>query len=189
MPPPEPSREPSSRCGLRAVAMCAAPARGDRLAQQCPACLPLASPPPCLLTSLPARLPARVPALPVTPPRQDAHELFCGLLDLLQSEVLAREARRLARTCIRISETADPAARNFSFAVGLLAATATASYLLSAMAVPCLLAPGAACRDLAAWATAAASRTPSLLPFQPLFITSIVVCCLYLRHCWGAGAA
>lgn len=32
-----------------------------------------------------------------TPPAclQDAHELFCGLLDLLQSEVLAREVRVL----------------------------------------------------------------------------------------------
>ena len=93
---------------------------------------------------------------------QDAHELFCGLLDLLQSEVLAREVgscwrcaaclhppvagracstirqlcwpcnqhlsptplkhitvqmRRLGRAQVRISETADPAARNFSFAV------------------------------------------------------------------------
>lgn len=100
---------------------------------------------------------------------QDAHELFCGLLDLLQSEVLAREVgswwrctacmlppvagtsrswvcgtimqlcwphnqqpspvplkqlsqfavqvRRLGRPQVRISETADPAARNFSFAV------------------------------------------------------------------------
>ena len=48
---------------------------------------------------------------------QDAHELLCGLLDLVQSEVLAREARLLGRTRVRISETVDPAARNFSFAV------------------------------------------------------------------------
>lgn len=50
---------------------------------------------------------------------QDAHELFCGLLDSLQTEVLAREAARLGRTRIRVSETSDPAARNFGFAVRL----------------------------------------------------------------------
>ncbi|KAI3436489.1 hypothetical protein D9Q98_005906 [Chlorella vulgaris] len=49
--------------------------------------------------------------------QQDAHELFCGLLDSLQTEVLAREAARLGRTRIRVSETSDPAARNFGFAV------------------------------------------------------------------------
>ena len=48
---------------------------------------------------------------------QDAHEFFCGLLDVLQGEVLAVEAGRLGRQLIRISETADPAARSFSFAV------------------------------------------------------------------------
>jgi hypothetical protein len=69
--------------------------------------------------------PKVTPCHPLLRLLQDAHELFCGLLDLLQSEVLAREARRLSRTCIRISETADPAARNFSFAVGFPAAIRT----------------------------------------------------------------
>ncbi|GAB4820867.1 hypothetical protein N2152v2_007913 [Parachlorella kessleri] len=49
--------------------------------------------------------------------QQDAHEFFCGLLDVLQGEVLAVDAGRLGRQLIRISETADPAARSFSFAV------------------------------------------------------------------------
>lgn len=72
-----------------------------------------------------SRLPAPwspPPALPspTHAPRllaQDAHELFCALLELLQGEVLAREAVRYGRSCIRASETADPGARTFGFAV------------------------------------------------------------------------
>lgn len=50
---------------------------------------------------------------------QDAHEFFCGLLDVLQQEVVGAEAARLGRPLVRISETDDPAARSFSFAVGV----------------------------------------------------------------------
>jgi hypothetical protein len=38
-------------------------------------------------------------------------------LELLQGEVLAREAARYRRRRIRASETADPGSRNFGFAV------------------------------------------------------------------------
>lgn len=37
---------------------------------------------------------------------------------MLQGEVLAAEAGRQGRPLIRVSETLDPAARSFSFAVG-----------------------------------------------------------------------
>ncbi|KAL4457464.1 hypothetical protein ABPG75_012329 [Micractinium tetrahymenae] len=49
--------------------------------------------------------------------QQDAHELFVALLEGVQREVLVREVARLGRSRVRVSETADPAARNFSFAV------------------------------------------------------------------------
>ncbi|PSC75195.1 UPF0187 chloroplastic [Micractinium conductrix] len=49
--------------------------------------------------------------------QQDAHELLCSLLDAVQGEVLAREVARLGRMRVAISETADPGARNFGFAV------------------------------------------------------------------------
>lgn len=52
-----------------------------------------------------------------TAPLQDAHELFVALLEGVQREVLAREVARLGRSRVRVSETSDPAARNFSLAV------------------------------------------------------------------------
>lgn len=51
------------------------------------------------------------------PPLQDAHELFVSLLEGVQREVLAREVARLGRSRVRASETVDPGARSFGFAV------------------------------------------------------------------------
>jgi len=49
--------------------------------------------------------------------QQDAHEFFCGLLEGVQTEVLAIEADRRGRKQLCASETADPSTRVFGFAV------------------------------------------------------------------------
>lgn len=49
--------------------------------------------------------------------QQDAHEFFCGLLEAVQSEVLAVEASRRGCKQLRASETTDPSTRVFGFAV------------------------------------------------------------------------
>jgi ubiquitin carboxyl-terminal hydrolase 26/29/37 len=49
--------------------------------------------------------------------QQDAHEFFCGLLEAVQTEVLAVEASRQGRKQLRASETTDPSTRVFGFAV------------------------------------------------------------------------
>jgi ubiquitin C-terminal hydrolase len=49
--------------------------------------------------------------------QQDAHEFFCGLLEAVQTEVLAIEASRRGRRQLRASETTDPSTRVFGFAV------------------------------------------------------------------------
>ncbi len=50
--------------------------------------------------------------LPLVPScLQDAHELFCGLLDLLQSEVLAREVRTCTKRVVHTLHFLDAACR------------------------------------------------------------------------------
>eukprot|EP00887_Chlorella_sp_A99_P002774 scaffold6.g2774.t1 len=49
--------------------------------------------------------------------QQDAHEFLCCLLQGIQEEVLACEAAALGRRQVRISETADPVARNLGLAL------------------------------------------------------------------------